>query len=445
MVAAGQGPVTVGISNVGTVEVTGRWEGNALLVPLDTGELGGDHFLTFEAQIEGVEVTERFYLELLPASQRPVQEEEAQWKTRSLPCCTLHYISHTAAARDIELIAEALQQAAADFTALTGEPLSDAVHIYLVDRVWGTGGFSGTDEVIISYTDRYYGPGHGLERLQVLARNGFAYATELNPPFFRFRLGLAAFLAGGHYQPTAIPRHAAAAGSTLFSSNQYEMSVLRQAALVAYLVERFGWEQFWAYVDADSQEQQPSRQETDAAMRQVFGVGLEKIEEEMAAWLNAIPVSTEERAQVRLTMRLHNLRRQYQQLIPQPQHLLGQATETYGRDEAVRSLIREPQAPANVAVELLLANARQAIAEGRIDEAENLLAALDQTLRSRALTHPLAAEYGAIARLLAEQGYETVGLTLDGERATAHVTRSAPALEELPLQKENGTWRISIP
>ena len=97
------------------------------------------------------------------------------WSAKQL--AALHYVSETAAARDIEFIAEHFQQAADDFATITGENIDSKLDVYIIDRIWGNGGFGGNGELVISYTDRYYGPTMGAEGLQTLARHEFTHAA----------------------------------------------------------------------------------------------------------------------------------------------------------------------------------------------------------------------------------------------------------------------------
>ena len=57
-----------------------------------------------------------------------------------------------------EFITEHFQQAADDFATITGERIDPKLDVYIIDRIWGNGGFGGSGELVISYTDRYYGP-----------------------------------------------------------------------------------------------------------------------------------------------------------------------------------------------------------------------------------------------------------------------------------------------
>ncbi|MDQ2691579.1 MAG: hypothetical protein M3Y68_06080, partial [Chloroflexota bacterium] len=68
---------------------------------------------------------------------------------------------------------------------------------------------------------------------------------------------------------------------------------------------------------------------------------------------------------------------------------------------------------------------------------------INSVLESGEFTTPLAYEYASIVEALSEAGYEGLSLELQGDEARAQVTREAPVLEEVTLQKVNGEWQIN--
>jgi hypothetical protein len=108
-------------------------------------------------------------------------------------------------------------------------------------------------------------------------------------------------------------------------------------------------------------------------------------------------------------------------------------------------MVREPRKPANVAVELIIANAQQAIIDQEYGQAEALIEVLAEVLETGRVTTPVAAEYVAIVRVLAEEGYETLALELGEGEATADVTQSPPRRETISLEKDGDGWQLLQP
>ncbi|MDQ2693374.1 MAG: hypothetical protein M3Y68_15160, partial [Chloroflexota bacterium] len=195
------------------VSATASWNGVLLPLALDTTDLTGRHTLRFTT--EDGRLNETYTFEVLPADQRPANEEEAAWLESEVGCCVLHYISGTAAARDIDFIADNFEQAAEEFTSITGSEIEPKLDVYIMDRIWGNGGFGGNGELVISYSDRYYGPTIGEEGLQTLARHEFTHAAGAGLPItgngVNFNSeGLAVYVAGGHYKPEPLAERGAA-------------------------------------------------------------------------------------------------------------------------------------------------------------------------------------------------------------------------------------------
>src|SRR6185503_6609162 len=142
-----------------------------------TANLSGHHTLQFKTP-DGI-LNETYSFDVLPASQRPANERHASWLLRETDCCIFHYISDTAAARDIDFIAEHFQKGAEDFSTITGSQIDPKLNVYIIDRLWGNGGFGGSGELLISYTDRYYGPTLNGAGLEILARHEFTHAADI--------------------------------------------------------------------------------------------------------------------------------------------------------------------------------------------------------------------------------------------------------------------------
>lgn len=445
--------VSLTLDGADTIEVPGQWGFNKLYVPLalDTSGLAGAHEVRI--QVSGEPSVDALYqFEVLPADQRPEQEIGADWESIQIPCCTLHYITNTAAARDLETIADHAQQAADDFAQVTSVEVENQLDIYIMDRMWGNGAFAGGGELLMAYTDRYYGPSQGGPGLETVFRHEFTHAMRVDSTddgFFPFSEGLAVFVAGGHYKPEPIPQRGAAmlklgydAGLDSLSS-QHEIAYLSGASFWAYLAEEYGWDTSLEFGRNAAGDRFHVAEERDQIMEDILGVSSDTFEADYLAWLESHEPG-EQLDDLRLTIALQDLRRQYQRdYAPEPFSIFGKSEETYGRPGYLPILIRESNAPPNVAVELMIANAQKAIVAGDYATAEVLIEAIGGVLDSGEFTSPLAYDYASITLILSENGYEGLSLDLRGDQAIAHVTRAAPALEQVTLQRVDGEWQIA--
>jgi hypothetical protein len=435
-----------------TVEVGGQWTLNKLLIPLalDTSSLSGSHEIRIQVA-EDSSVDASYQFEVLPADQRPQQEIGAKWESLQISCCTIHYITNTAAARDLEIIADHAQQAADDFALVTGIDVMDQLDIYLMDRMWGNGAFAGQGELLMAYTDRYYGPAQDGTGLETIFRHEFTHAARVDATaegFFPFNEGLAVYIAGGHYKPEPIPERGAAMlelgyQPTLDSFvQQHEMAYLHGASIMAYIVEEYGWHALMEFGRNASGGRFFDPDQRDQILQDIFGVSSNTFESSYLAWLESHEPG-EQIDDLRLTIALQDLRRQYQRdYAPEPASIFGESDEKFARPDYLPMLIRESDSPQNVAAELMIANAQKVIVTGDYDQAESLIEAIRDVLDSGEFTFPLAYDYASVTSALSEKGYEALSLYLRGDEATAQVTRASPSLEQVTLRRVNGEWQI---
>lgn len=444
-VEPGDSPVIFQVEGQEPVQVPGEWKGSSLLAQFDTTGLTGDHRLSIKGEHEGVKVDTTYQLELLAASRRPEQERDPAWVTREIPCCTLHYITGTAAARDIDWIARTAQQAAEDFDEFPTVDVTEKIDIYFSDRMWFNGAFGGSGELFIVYTDRHYGPTRGEEGLEILVRHELGHAVF---PIFSYGEGLSVYLAGGHYKPEPIPRRGAALLETEYyipgqgPVSQHEIIYLHQAAMINYIIDAYGWQVLWDYVEADSKVGNPEPGERDEILQEALGVSRETFREDFLEWLGKYDPG-QQLQDLKLTVQLQEIRRDYQErYAPRPQFLLGTAEETFARPEYLRVNIREPRTPAHMAVELLIANAQQALNDGQYHRVRGLIPIIEDVVTTGRLEEPLARAYGDVVLALARQGFETVSLDLQGNEAHVVVTASPPELQSFIIHKADGTWQM---
>ena len=434
------------------VSATATWNGLLLPLALDTTDLSGQHTVKFTTA--DARLNETYSFDVLPVDQRPANEQGAAWMARETDCCSLHYISETAAARDIDFISEHFQQAAEDFSTITGSEIDPKLNIYIMDRIWGNGGFGGNGELVISYTDRYYGPTIGGEGLETLARHEFTHAADIglaetgDGVSFNYE-GLAVYVAGGHYKPEPLAER----GAALFDLghyvpvdqflSQHELAYLYPAAMLTYIVETYGKEKMWQFLGSDDQPGDDQPGSLEAALQSVFGVSLQNFDQAFQAWLERHEPG-KQLDDLRITIELQDLRRQYQDTYsPPPNFLLAPVAEAIARPEYVPVVMREARTPANIAVELIIAHGQLAILDGDYARAEQLNKMLTEILSSGEFEDPLAKDYLDIVLATANEGYEVVNLdVLLGDHASVRVTAEPPLLINLELQKIDGKWQI---
>ena len=416
----------------------------------DTTDLTGRHKLTFTTA-DG-ELNETYFFEVLPADQRPANETSAAWMVKETDCCIFHYLSETAAARDIEFISEHFQQGANEFEEIMQAEIQSKIEVYIIDRILRNGGFGGGGKVMISYTDRYYGPTVNGAGLETLARHEFSHAADISLEGavdgveFDYE-GLAVYVAGGHYKPEPLTQRAAALFDLGYSVPineiipQHELSYLHAAAILTYIVDVHGEGKLWEFLKVDDT---PDGQlvPLEDAIRLTFGISLEEFDQGFQAWLETNDPG-EQLDDLRLTIELQDLRREYQDIYSsQPIFLQLEEVDTVARPEYLPIVTREARAPSNIAVELIIAQGQRAIVDGDYPRAEELIKILSDILSTGEFKHLLAKEYLDIVLAAASEGYEVVNLDIQGDQANARVTTEPPTLSDLNFQKIDGTWQI---
>jgi hypothetical protein len=401
-----------------------------------------------------------YSVELYPRDGMPVAWADAQWLERESACCTFHYLSGTAAERDIEHLVAVADEATAFVGAKLTEPTDEVgLDVYLIDRVLGHGGFAGAG-LILSYLDRFYAGGDLTqvfrhEATHVLDR-GFAdtHATLLTE-------GLAVYVSGGHFREGPIPQRAAALLALDryiplaeladdFYPQQHETGYLEAASFVGYLVERFGWESFKAFYGDLTNNDAGQAAMIDAALQDHFGVTLERAEADWLAVLRDIDPSPEQVEDLRLTLAFYDTVRRYQQLWDPSAYFLGawlpepQEAEKRG---ITADFQRHPSAELNVTLETMFVAADEALARGAYPETEALLDGVTQVLDAGELAgSPLAEVYRTLADLTTSAGYEAQRIELDMPESIARVWATEPVGDDLiPLtfSWQSGVWTLA--
>jgi hypothetical protein len=372
-----------------------------------------------------------------------------------------HYVSGTAAARDIqELMALADEAMAYVSDRLGSEPDQARLDVYLIDRVLGHGGFAG-DALIISYLDRFYAGGDWAlvlrhEGTHILDRR-FA---QTRPALLAE--GLAVHVAGGHFR--AEPLHERAAAllaldryiplaelADSFYPSQHEIGYLEAGSFVGFLIDRFGWEAFKdLYGDIAGDAGSPSAM-IDMALQDHLGLTLAQAESDWLAELQSMPASSSQSTDLQQTIDFYEAVRRYQRAFDSTAYFLEAwlpPLEEAERRGITADFVRHPTELLNVTLETMFVAADRAIDQGDHAQAEALLSAVDAVLDAGGdlEASSLASHYRTLVELSSSAGYQAQQIELDLERDVARVlAASDPGAElvELTFTQQSGTWRIA--
>jgi hypothetical protein len=394
-------------------------------------------------------------VQLLPADQRPMPEPLVSWAEAESECCLFHYLTATAAARDIDLIRSEADRAFARVEEVLGVRQDEKVVFTMLSRLLGHGGFA-SEEISLTYIDR---DPAGVDLNSVFVHEGTHILdrslSKTRPAIMTE--GLAVYVAGGHYKPEALDKRAAALltlGRYIplaeladnFYRSQHEIGYLEGGAFITYLVDTYGWERFKGFYG--SFQDAPSEAEMlDAALRASFGKGLAALEADWLARLRSLPPDEDQIEDLRLTVELFDTLRRYQQMNDPAAYFLTawlpDGPEARRR-RIVADFVRHPAAPENIALETMLAEAGRALAAGEFETTETLLASVNAVLDANNLfLDPLAASYLEIVTRVGVTGYEAQTIHLDDDTATVTAIRAWPALETLTLTRTASGWRLA--
>ncbi len=282
----------------------------------------GRYDLTFTRLPDKFSWTETFILH--PESQVPPPQPEAHWAALTTTCCVLHYITGTAAERDITTLGREADQELAAVSKQMGVKLDKPIDVTLMPRVVGQGGFN-AGSVYLSYLDSNYTG----DDMPILFHHEFVHFYDAKaggnyrPSFFVE--GLAVYLSGGHFKPEPLVARAAALltlGSYIpltsvandFYNQQHDISYLEAATLITYMVDTYGWEAFNTFYRDISA---PARGQTDsdvidAALQAHFKLSFATLETAYLAYLRKQPFTQEQRADLQVTVEFFDTVRRYQ-------------------------------------------------------------------------------------------------------------------------------------
>ncbi len=395
------------------------------------------------------------------SADRPANEIGAAWQTVTSDCCMIHFVSGSAAARDIEAIAQVADEAIAFVEERLGTRRRDRLEVYLIDRVLGHGGFAG-EAIAISYLDRNYAGGGLLEVFRhegthILDRQ---IAQGERPALFGE--GFATYITGGHFKLEPLPARAAALLqmdgyiplrelANNFYPSQHETGYLEAGALIDYLIRRDGYETFIRlYGNLQRQPGESDADMIDREMQALYGIGLDDMEAEWLAHLRTLDAG-DQRRDVANSIAFYDTVRRYQRALDPSAHFLNAWIPDI-RQARERGLIadymRHPRAAENIALETMLVAADEALDAGDFDRVEAHLASVNAVLAERpeiAFVDTTAEQYLEVVRAALAAGYEPQRIALDGDRAEVWATRNGDAtLLRLAAAFQNGAWSLLL-
>lgn len=408
----------------------------------DTAGEVGRHEVIVTAEIDGSRRRVGTGIEVLSASRRPAQESTATWDFVQTECCVLRYLTDSAAARDLDAVAELLDDKAAFVEKRFERPLPE-VDITLIDVLWGNGGYSGT-EVVVSYLDRDFGPRDAEVVGTTLAHELTHWMTDdLEQSILPWPLeeGIAVYVTGGHFKPEDIAARTGALHALGhfvplaeflddFDEMQHESRYVEAAGLVDYLVERFGWDQFIEFYSSTVRARSNSLW-FDRAAQVTFGSGIAELSTGFAEWA-AGQDPEPELDDLRLTIALQEARRAFQvSFAPYQNYFVFDSVRSAGQPAVA---LREARDPGNVAAEALIGWAQKLMAERRSAEAAPVVEQIESIVETGRIDGGLGSQVLSVAERLDESGYELLEFEIRDGRAVAVATRLAPDREQFTFE-----------
>jgi hypothetical protein len=458
-VVVSQAETEISRSGFGRFGIGGRSQATFWWAWDTTGLEAGEYTLTYTVT-EGPSWTET--VTLLPASVHLFPEPSARWATSESDCCVYYYVTGTEAERDLQLLMDAADEQAESALAGVGGEFTEPIEVVFLPRVLGHGGFAG-GEIYISYLDRNYAgnaPAQVLHHEMVHILDGRA-GGDFRPTMLVE--GLAVYLSGGHFkQETLMPRAAEVVDlgwflplgplADDFYNAQHEVSYLEAAALIEFMVQKWGWEAFNAFYR--NIHTHPSNLQS-AAINQALGLHFEitfdQLEAQFLEALNLVPDAPALEDDVRLTVNFFDTVRRYQQALDTSAYFLTAwlpGIDDLSERGIVADYVRHPFQPQNLALETLMVEADAALRVGDYIEADRALTAVNAVLDAYAAGDPspfyadfLAADYLAVVLVALEQGYIPQRIVVIGETATVWGRQEGAELVEVVFSREALGWR----
>ena len=391
------------------------------------------------------------------ASGQAALDAAATWQTTEISCCFVHVVSDTAAARDLTTLLPLLESAVVQAANKLAIMPSQKLHVYLIDRVVGQGGFAGTD-MVVSYVDRRYAGGGFYELLVHEATH--ILDQQFAPQRVTFLAeGLAVWVSGGHYKAEDLNERSAALVATGryvplaqliddFYPVQHEIGYLEAGGFVTYLIDRGGWSRFKEfYSDISASDAPTVSAALDLNLQAYYGATLAQLESEWLASLQSRSVNPAAVEDLQTTIRYYDIARRYQELYDPTAHYLSAwlPHPTQVRELGnPADLTRRPEEEINITLEVMLVAADTAARAGDYSRANVILASIENILdNGGTIIDPMATSYLRIVRAAAEYGYELHAVDLNGATAQATATQAPDIrLKNLVMEQRGSSWVI---
>ena len=455
--------VPIGATSFGAWGIAGREQATLMWTWDTSGLAAGEHTLYFTIQPQALAWTET--ITLLPQEALPVQYAQATWETVQTTCCEIHYITNTAAERDIQLLSSMIEEQAQQAAAEMGTAFDERVVITILPRLLGHGGFT-SNEISVSYLDRNYAA-NDWERVvhheMVHVLDG-RLGGDMRPTMLIE--GLAVYASGGHYKPEPLMQRAAALlDESLnwylplrpladdFYASQHEIGYLQAGALVEYLVQTYGWEAFSTfYRDIHAAPGGKQSDAIDEALQRHFSLSFTQMEQNFLAALKAMPASQDWVSDVRITVTLFDTMRRYQELFD-PSAYFRTAwlmdNDQMRQRGIIADYLRHPHTPENLALETMLVAAGEdldaapyPVATQLLDSVNAVLDRVEAGAEAPFEANRMAADYYAVVQVVLAAGYEPQKINFDGNEAVVQVAQGNQPLASLLLDKTGAGWAL---
>lgn len=348
----------------------------------DTENLpAGEHTVSFSILPDGKSWHET--IELLPTEERPFAQ--ASWVSTTTECCTLAYITGTAAERDIDILKKIVDELAVQANERLQSENKSNINITFMPRLLGHGGFV-SNGIYVTYMDGNITG--NITNQVILHEMVHSMDRSLGGKLLPAMLveGLAVYLSGGHFKNEALlPR----AGALLeldtyipldtlakdFYNQQHETGYLEAGALVEYMVERYGWDAYQTfYRDIEAVGNQAESMEVGLIKH--FHISLDQLEKDFLNELQKQDVAEEVKNDLRLTVEFYDSLRSYQQVLDPSAYFL---TAWFPDGDRMRQagitadFLRVPNRVDNRVFEFLLRTASSDLESDRPNQAEMVL------------------------------------------------------------------------
>ncbi|MEI7846192.1 MAG: hypothetical protein WCK35_10355 [Chloroflexota bacterium] len=357
---------SLGDQNFGSYGLGGRSQATFYWAWDTHGLKPGEYTLTFSLKSGTLQWDEK--IRLYPAKSVPAPEPDAHWKTMETVCCTVHYISGTAAERDLDLLSALVETQLADVEKRMGEKAVKKISITYFPRTLGHGGFA-ADGIYISYLDRNYAGGTTAQitHHEMVHWLDSQIGGKLRPSILQE--GLAVYMSDGHFKAEPIlPRLAALVDLgwyiplprliDSFYNSQHEIGYAEAAGLVGYLVTTYGWEGFNRFYRSISPVPQGTESSAmDVALQAQLGISLERLEQNFLIFIHDQVYDDAIRTDLRLTVNFYDTVRRYEAVLDPSAYFLNAwlPDVVHMRQyDIVADFLRHPDSLLNQQIESLL-------------------------------------------------------------------------------------------